>query len=548
MPVEVADDGCSLLEALRDRLGRRSAKDGCSPQGQCGCCTVWVDGAARVACVTPVRRVAGRSVTTLEGLEPAVRDRWAEAFFDHGASQCGFCTPGIIMRLAAQEARHGGVLSEDQAKSALVAHLCRCTGWQTIVEAATGGPAGPAGSMNPVGSETTPATGATPAGRRLPRDLDVAARRARLEGGVAQVVGAEVALGRGGFADDTAPADALVAVPDAAGGWAVGETLSEARAAAAKVQGRRTTLDLTWPIEVPEGDWALRLATTWVEPAYLETDASWCVPGGDPVTPLANGGAFGAKVDSPVGQAARALADQHGRPVRVVFSREDAVRRGPKRPPLAAGVRPDGTGLVRVARTPGIAEAIASVAPGLVVEEVDIPGPPTSAAIRGAGWMEAAVLLAAAGGLAGASQAGVGQADVTAQGEGRATVTAPGGGRAEATIATDGTVRIRVGCGEPLDEVVLRSYCIGAAHMALGWVRSEGLAVDAQGEIQDLTIRSFGILRSKDMPRVEVEIEAGTGPAVNGSDAVMAAVAAAAWLADGLPERWPHERGRVNGR
>ncbi|MHB1912995.1 MAG: (2Fe-2S)-binding protein, partial [Acidimicrobiales bacterium] len=94
----MADDGCSLLEALRDRLGRRSAKDGCSPQGQCGCCTVWVDGAARVACVTPARRVAGRSVTTLDGLDPDVRDRWAGAFLDHGASQCGFCTPGIIMR------------------------------------------------------------------------------------------------------------------------------------------------------------------------------------------------------------------------------------------------------------------------------------------------------------------------------------------------------------------------------------------------------------------------------------------------------------------
>ncbi len=61
--VEVVDDGCTLLEALRDRLGERSPKDGCSPQGQCGCCTVLVDGQARVACVTPLARVAGRSVT-----------------------------------------------------------------------------------------------------------------------------------------------------------------------------------------------------------------------------------------------------------------------------------------------------------------------------------------------------------------------------------------------------------------------------------------------------------------------------------------------------
>ena len=71
------------------------------------------------------------------------------------------------------------------------------------------------------------------------------------------------------------------------------------------------------------------------------------------------------------------------------YSREDVVRLGPKRPPVAAGVRADGTGIVRVARTPGIAAAIAAVAPGLVVEEVDVVGPPTSAALRGAGWVEA---------------------------------------------------------------------------------------------------------------------------------------------------------------
>ena len=76
--VEVADDGASLLEVLRDRLGVRTPKDGCSPQGQCGCCTVWVDGQPRVSCVTPIARVAGRDVTTLDGLPDA--DAWAAAF------------------------------------------------------------------------------------------------------------------------------------------------------------------------------------------------------------------------------------------------------------------------------------------------------------------------------------------------------------------------------------------------------------------------------------------------------------------------------------
>ncbi len=66
-----APAGGSLLDALRESLGVRSVKDGCSPQGQCGCCTVWIDGQPRVACVTQVGRVAGREVTTIEGLPSA---------------------------------------------------------------------------------------------------------------------------------------------------------------------------------------------------------------------------------------------------------------------------------------------------------------------------------------------------------------------------------------------------------------------------------------------------------------------------------------------
>ncbi|HEV7888960.1 MAG TPA: 2Fe-2S iron-sulfur cluster-binding protein [Acidimicrobiales bacterium] len=483
--VEVPDDGASLLEALRDRLGIRSPKDGCSPQGQCGCCTVLVDGAPRVACVTPVRRVADRDVTTLDGLPAEDRDRWADAFTACGASQCGFCTPGIIMRLHASKGR---------PEDALLAHLCRCTGWRTILEAVDG-----------------PSTTPTPR-----RDLEAAARRAELEGGVPQAVGPHVALGHGGFADDTAPLDALVAVADPAGDWAVGQTLTEARAKAAKVQGRRTSIDPRPPVALPPGQWDLTLQTSWVEPAYLEPDASWCEPGGVPASPLANGGAFGGKLSSIAPAAARQLADEHGRPVRVLLSREDVVRLGPKRPPLAAGVNADGTGHVRVVRTPGIA---ARFPEGWTVEEVDVPGPPTSAAIRAAGWAEAAVLRAAL--------------------DKDPAVTAPNGAQATAAFQPDGTLRVTVACGAPLDEVVLRSYCIGAAHMALGWVRAEGLYVDDDGVPHDLTIRSFGILRAKDMPNVDVVIEPSDGPPVNGSDAVFAAVAAAAWLADGLPPTWP---------
>ncbi len=118
------------------------------------------------------------------------------------------------------------------------------------------------------------------------------------------------------------------------------------------------------------------------------------------------------------------------------------------------------------------------------------------------------------------------------------TVVAPNGAVASAAIDSDG-VHVHVRCGDPLDEVVLRSYCNGAAHMALGWVRSEGIAVDAAGVPVDLTIRSFGILRAADTPAMTVEVEPDDGPPVNGSDAVFAAVAAAAWRAAGHPPRWP---------
>ncbi len=516
--VSVADDGSSLLAVLREQLGMRTAKDGCSPQGQCGCCTVLVDGSPRVACVTPARRVAGRAITTLDGLPEATRRRWADAFAATGASQCGFCTPGILVRLAA--ANDGEAVEEASVERALLAHLCRCTGWRSVVEAAT----------------TLP-----PADPR--RDLAAAGRRAAIEGGEEQRVGPDVAAGRAGFADDLAPTDALVAVPDGRGGWAVGESLSEARAAAGRVPGRRSGAALHHPLEIPPGDWAVTLRTTWVEPAYVETDTSWCLPGGQPASALGNGGAFGAKRASPAPAAARRLADRYGRSVRVLLSREDSVRVGPKRPPIAAGVRADGTGVIRVARTAGIAGAIASAAPYLLVEEVDIAGPPTSADLRGAGWVEAAVLLA---GVAFTSAA----AGPGAWGGGQVSVVSPaGGGRAtaEVEVGPDGRptgVRVGVACGEPLDEVVLRSFCTGAAHMALSWVCSEGIAVDGSGQPQDLTIRSFGVLRAVDTPPIEVVIEGSPGPPVNGSDAVFAAVAAATWIAQGLPSDWPTMRGK----
>ena len=493
-PVEVPSD-LTLLDALRDHLGNTTPKDGCSPQGQCGCCTVLVDGAPRVACVTPVRRVRGRSVVTATALDDA--DAWADAFCATGASQCGFCTPGIVVRLSGLRARKPDA-GDDDVEQALLAHLCRCTGWRTILDA-----------WHAYGSADN-----------RDRDLDLAAARAELESGGPQRVTPETSLGRAGFADDTAPAEALVAVLDPEGNWTLGDSVAEARRRAGKVQGRRTTVESAPPLDVPAGSWDVVLQTSWVEPAYLETDASWAQPGGPGTDPLANGGAFGAKLSSPLPDAAGRLAAEAGRPVRVLWSREDSVRLGPKRPPVAAGLRRDGTGVVRVARTPGVADAIRSVLPHVEIQEVDLPGPPTSADLRGAGWAEAEVLAAAIRGSAG-------------------PVTQAGGGTATASIEDNGTVRVSVDAGDPLDEIVLRSYCVGAAHQALSWVTSESITVDDTGVVHDLTIRSFGILRAVDTPPIEVEISAASGPARPVGDAVFAAVAAAVWLHQGTPPQWP---------
>jgi xanthine dehydrogenase small subunit len=541
--VTVADDGAPLLEVLRDRLGLRSAKDGCSPQGQCGCCTVWIDGSPRVSCVTPARRVAGRVVTTLEGMDDSLRSAWTGAFSDAGASQCGFCTPGIIMRLAALVERRPQATEHDFATS-LSAHLCRCTGWKTIIDAAQLAQRVQIAQQVQVGcsraSEEHNSELASPGPGHPARDLEAAGRRASIEGRSPQRAGPEIAAGNGGFADDASPDGALVAVSDGAGGWSVAETLTEALELSKKVQGRNSGAAVSWPIEVPPGDWALSLRTTFVEPAYLEPDASWCEPGREPASPVANGGAFGGKWGSPVTEAARVLAAEHGRPVRVLMSREDVVRMGPKRPPIAAGLRPDASGVVRVGWTPGSEDlsrwtsAFRSYAPSCSVEVVDVAGPMVSSDIRGAGWAEAAVLVAALGSLAG------NETDNEA-GSRPVELKSPEGGYARVTIADDGTVRVTVDAGEVLDEVVLRSYCVGAVHQGLGWARREAVAVDASGNVLDLTIRSFRILPARDMPRVEVEVIEGNGPAVNASDAVFAAASAAAWIRAGLPPAWPIE-------
>ena len=502
--------GATLLDVLRDELGCTQVKDGCSPQGQCGCCTVLVDGVARVSCVTPVRRVVGRSITTSAGLEAALSERIVTAFEGTGASQCGFCTPGIVTRLAALARK--GVPTEAQVRTALGAHLCRCTGFQPIVEAALL-------ALDP--SEPLPPR----------RDPEAATARATLESGPVQSVGAEVVLGGFRFSADAAPMGCKVAVARADGGYEVSASAAEARLASGKVQGRNSTIPVLAPLSIPQIDApAVVLATAFVEPAHVEPDASWCQPGEEASSPFANAGAFGAKRHSPVASDARRLADELGEPVLALWPREEVVRRGAKRPPIAVALRADGTGVLHVATTPGsddltgLLAEVAEFAPGLEILTVEVAGPRVGSTHRGAVVAEVLAVFAAKDAVPGAP----------------VTVEAPNGARATVSIdPTDGAVSVEVDAGSPLCPITLRSYVIGAVHQAVGMVRTEGIAVDADGEVHDLTIRSFGILTASQTPPVLVDVVDSDAPPVAAGVAVMAASMAAAWVDAGRPASWP---------
>jgi len=124
----------TLLEVLREELGLTGTKHGCE-LGECGACAVLVDGEPRLSCLTLALDCAGRSVETIEGLArgPGLHPLQA-AFADFGGSQCGYCTPGVIMTAKALLDRNASPTRE-QIKEATAGNLCRCTGYQQITDA-----------------------------------------------------------------------------------------------------------------------------------------------------------------------------------------------------------------------------------------------------------------------------------------------------------------------------------------------------------------------------------------------------------------------------
>jgi carbon-monoxide dehydrogenase small subunit len=126
--------GASLLSMLRDELGLRGTKNACE-QGECGSCSVWLDGELVCSCLVLAAQADGRHVETVESLaSEGELHPVQQAFLDAGAVQCGFCTPGLVVA-ASDLLRREPEPTDDVIREALSGNLCRCTGYQKIVEA-----------------------------------------------------------------------------------------------------------------------------------------------------------------------------------------------------------------------------------------------------------------------------------------------------------------------------------------------------------------------------------------------------------------------------
>ncbi len=128
------EEGMHFLEVLREVCGITSPKDGCAPQGYCGCCAILVDGQPVLACLRKPQQMMGRDVITLEGIPEAQRRVLAEGFVKEGGIQCGYCIPGIVVRASSLMTK-GRTGDRHEVAESLPGHLCRCTGYARILDA-----------------------------------------------------------------------------------------------------------------------------------------------------------------------------------------------------------------------------------------------------------------------------------------------------------------------------------------------------------------------------------------------------------------------------
>ena len=128
-----------LLDVLRERLGLTGTKEGCG-EGECGACTVLMDGEPTLSCLVPLFQCEGRRIETVEGIAEGPARDFLERFVATGGVQCGACTPGIVVTAWALLQRNPAP-SREEAREALAGNLCRCTGYEGILRALCGEPA-----------------------------------------------------------------------------------------------------------------------------------------------------------------------------------------------------------------------------------------------------------------------------------------------------------------------------------------------------------------------------------------------------------------------
>ena len=168
-PVEVlAPSNAILLDVLRDKVGTLGVKRGCD-LGTCGCCTVMIDGTPRISCLCLAGQVEGTSIVTVEGLADGAHLAPIQSCFaEHGGSQCGFCTPGFLITAQAL-LNENNAPSDQEVAQAIDGNLCRCTGYQQIVESIQAAAAIHRGEVEPAAPASNPHPAPHPSGPEEPQ-------------------------------------------------------------------------------------------------------------------------------------------------------------------------------------------------------------------------------------------------------------------------------------------------------------------------------------------------------------------------------------------